>query len=408
MEAIFKNGLVLQPDFSFKKQDLIIGDGVIKSPKAKTTGYDEVDAKNKLIMPSFTNAHVHMAMGLAKGMGAGMPLEKMFKEVLFPLEEELTDKQAYIGALVCASEFIMSGCTHVHNIGRSWSQPVLEALDDVGLKGSMALALKDVDLESKEKVKPKFITENKKLVKNLKKHPRIKGMFGLANEVESSGELILRVKGLAKKYGVGIHMHVAESSFEENYILKETDKTSVEYLNSLGILNEKTRVVHAVDIAKTDIKILAESESKVVHCPTANLMLRNGISPVGELLKGGVNMRLGVDDPVATSNNDILRELFNMAVLQESRGFHLKAEQLLPLLIGEKSLAPDTPADIVLIDIDKLVAGGNFLDQLVFGGLTVDSVLVDGNALMWRGELLALDYPDLLEKASDESAKLFN
>ena len=413
---LIENGKVLQPNFTFKEQSIAIDGTVItgigtksKLRKSKKR-YDRIDANGCLIMPGFINAHTHAAMGLAQGRGVGMPLFDMFEKVLFPLEKKMKGSDAYLGALVSGLEFIHSGTTCVNNINARWPKQVLKALDRLGLRGTMALALKDRSISTGETFNCKELSENQRLVKRLADHPRLRGMYGLANEVESTEHLVKTVKQLAEEDNTGIHMHVAESVGEKGYILQKTGKTSVRYLYDLGILHEKTLAVHAVNVTKTDIMILAKSRATVVHCPTVNLNLASGVSPVADMLEAGVSMGIGVDDPIANMSNDIRREMMNARVLQQTKNKFLSTKQLLSMALNSRlygysngSLQPGSLADLVVVSMkDRVVPkdDDSLLRETLFGDPSILHSMVNGELIMRDRRVLSLNEKNVLKKAN--------
>jgi 5-methylthioadenosine/S-adenosylhomocysteine deaminase len=376
----------------------------------KYRGYKRLDFGGHLILPGFINAHTHAAITLCQGLGEDMPLFEMLQKVLFPLEKKIKDSDAYLGALVGGLEFIRSGTTSVNNINASWSQSVVKAFDELGLRGTLAITLKDHDLKTHEKYDcSKLVDENIRLVKSLANHPQLKGMFGIANEVEASEELLKRVQQLAREFNTGVHMHVAETLGERGYILQRTGKTSVRYLYDLGLLTERSLAVHAVNVSKSDILTLAKSRATVVHCPTVNMSLGSGVSPVPEMLEKGVSVGIGVDDPVSNMSDDIRVELNNARMLAKASGHTLSLKQLLSLAWNSRlygysvgHIKEGCFADIITVDLrNRLVPKRDdcLLRETIFAGSPVDNVIIGGKFVMHNGEIMVLDEAKVLKRA---------
>lgn len=415
MAILIENGRVLQPNYSFKEQSLAIEGTVISAAGGKERmrkshkQFDRVDATGCLVMPGFINAHTHAAMGLAQGLGVGMPLFDMFENVLFPIEKKMTDGNAYLGSLVSGLEYIHTGTTSMNNINAKWSKSVLKALDRLGLRGTMSLALKDRDIKTGATFDCKGLGENEWLVRRLEEHPLLSGMFGLANEVEATESLIKTVKQLAAENHTGVHMHVAESIGEKGFVLQRTGKTSVKYLYDLGLLNEKSLAVHAVNVSKNDIMLLSKSRSTVVHCPTVNLNLGSGIAPVAEMLEAGVAMGIGVDDPIANMSNDLRRELSNALLLQQTKGHQLSVKQLLSMAFNSRlyghstgSLAPGSLADVIVVSMkDRVVPQDDesLLRETLFADTPVVHSIINGELVMRDKKVLCINEKNTLKKA---------
>jgi 5-methylthioadenosine/S-adenosylhomocysteine deaminase len=110
---------------------------------------------------------------------------------------------------------------------------------------------------------------------------------------------------------------VAETKEEVSNCLKEHKLTPIEYLESIGVLDEKTVLIHCVWINDNDISIIAKHDCKVVHCPLSNLKLGSGIAPIAKLLKAGVIVALGTDGSASSNRLDIWEAGKFAALLQK-------------------------------------------------------------------------------------------
>ncbi len=415
MALLIENGMVLQQNFGFKRQTVVVDGPVISAigPKDKMRrahkGYDRIDASGSLVMPGFINAHMHAALGLARGFGVGLPLFDMFEKKLFPLYKEMTDQRAYLGAMVSGLEMIHTGSTSVNNVDSGWAKPVLKAFNKLGLRGTMAITLKDRDVETGEAYSCSHLPENEWLVKRLAEHPRLKGMYGIANEFEATEGLIKTVRELAERDGAGIHMHLAESKKETGFIMQKTGKTSVRYMYDLGVLKENSLAVHVVNISQKDIPLLAKSRATVVHCPTSNLNLGSGIAHVPEMLEAGVSVAVGIDHPIANISNDIRHELNNAMVVQQARGKQLLPKQLLAMALNSRlygyltgALQPGSMADIIVVSLKGSAIpedNATLLREALLAALPVTNSIINGEAVMRDGRVLALNERSIIKKA---------
>ena len=62
-----------------------------------------------------------------------------------------------------------------------------------------------------------------------------------------------------------------------------------------GLLTEKTILAHCVHLEEDEMQLIKRQRSGISHCPTSNLNLRSGCSPVAELLDRGIKVGLGTD-----------------------------------------------------------------------------------------------------------------
>ena len=141
--------------------------------------------------------------------------------------------------------------------------------------------------------------------------------------------LLQEIKRMADIRGNVFSIHVAESQPEREFLqtgagrfrdfLNERGAWDnsfavpgvgpVEYLERLGVLNEKTLCVHAVHVDFKEIAILAARKVKICLCPGSNRFLGVGKAPVTEFLDHGILPALGTDSRASNPLLSIWREM---------------------------------------------------------------------------------------------------
>jgi cytosine/adenosine deaminase-related metal-dependent hydrolase len=141
--------------------------------------------------------------------------------------------------------------------------------------------------------------------------------------------LIQATKNNADRKGHIFSIHAAESRQEVEFLqtgigsfldfLQERgawDKTfkvpgtgSVHYLDSLGVLNDKTLCVHVVHVDHEEIEVLASRKAKICLCPGGNRFIGVGKAPVAEFLAHGILPALGTDSKASNPVLSIWREM---------------------------------------------------------------------------------------------------
>jgi 5-methylthioadenosine/S-adenosylhomocysteine deaminase len=91
----------------------------------------------------------------------------------------------------------------------------------------------------------------------------------------------------------------------------------VAYVSRSGGLGPEVLVVHAVQVDRADIAMLAESGIAVAHCPRSNLRLECGVAPLADLLAAGIAVGLGTDGLSSNDDLDMFAEM--RAALRVSR-----------------------------------------------------------------------------------------
>ena len=137
-----------------------------------------------------------------------------------------------------------------------------------------------------------------------------------------------RSAAFARKNGLRLHIHVAETRTEVQNCIRDYGTTPVRYLDSLGFLGPDVIAAHCVHVDAEEWKILAGRGVTVAHCPCSNMKLGSGRFPYELAIESGCRITLGTDG--ASSNNNLdLRE-------------EMKFAALLAKVAGDPSLLPAT------------------------------------------------------------------
>jgi cytosine/adenosine deaminase-related metal-dependent hydrolase len=212
---------------------------------------------------------------------------------------------------------------------------------------------------------------------------------------------------LARRLGLKLHTHLAETLEEEAYCLELYGCTPVEYLADLGWLGSDVWCAHCVHLSEEGVADFAGSGTGVAHCPTSNLRLGAGVAPVAEYRAAGIRVGLGVDGSASNERGDLFLEVKQALLVARGRGGPraLTAREALHLgtrggaaVLGREdlgSLEPGRCADLAVWRTDGLELGGaedpvaglvlsapHRVDRLVVGGVEV----VRGGALVRADE----------------------
>lgn len=230
---------------------------------------------------------------------------------------------------------------------------------------------------------------------------------------------------LAERHGTVVPIHHCESPVNARMFPESgVGMSATEYLHALGLLGERTLAAHAVWLSDRDIRLLSKFGAKVAHCPSCNMFMGSGISPVPRLLAAGVTVGLGSDDANTSSSVSIMVEMRHAALLAKLGALDaaaITAEKVLEMAtidgaraigLGDEigSIEPGKKADLVLFDTDKphWCPRHHIPSVLVYQAHSSDirSVMIDGrmvldeNALSFAGPD---ELPILLEEAQRAS-----
>jgi len=225
--------------------------------------------------------------------------------------------------------------------------------------------------------------------------------------------LMAATAALADRTGVRLHTHLAETADEEAFCLSKFGCRPLDYLESVGWLNDRTWLAHGIHFDAGEIARLAKAGTCVTHCPCSNQILASGTCLVCEMEQAGMNVGLGVDGSASNNASNMIQEVRAAFLLQRGRYGVEKvshtdalrwATQGSAACIGRPELgriAPGMQADLALFTLDELRFSGA-LDPIaalvVCGAHTADRVMVGGRWVVENGAIPGLDMAALVRR----------
>lgn len=406
---------------------LLIEDGNITfvGKRSEAEGYDAdrtIEAEGKYVLPGFFNMHTHMFQVLLRTVGADMILLDWLKTAIWPIVPKMSYEDVYNAAILAIAENIRSGVTTILEMhyGNPHFEAVLKAFEDTGIRGYLSRGFYEVEAYEKLREKADDVLENLEYL--MKKYENV--MPGPMHPCFVSNDLLKASKELADRYGRHYYTHLAESEEDVQLLIKREGLRDAELLHKLEILDEKFIGVHACRLSPTEIKYLSETRSNTVHCPTSNMYIADGVSPVPELLSKGVNVTLATDGSASTGRQDFFSEMKTAALLHKVYNDDpraITAKQILQMATvnGAKALniksgilKPGYKADIVILDPWRLnmVYAHEPVSSTVYSATpeNVETVIVEGKILMENRELKTINEQEALRKAYKSAKKLLS
>jgi 5-methylthioadenosine/S-adenosylhomocysteine deaminase len=242
--------------------------------------------------------------------------------------------------------------------------------------------------------------------------------IGPDGPVRCSPGFLKAIKETATECGAKIQIHVLETRYQRLYCRQRTGKPLVQYLHELGFLGPEVSFAHGIWVTDKDMDLLADKGVSIVHNPSSNLRLFDGIAPVRDMLARGVNVGLGTDSFGFSDDNDYVEEIRLATLLQRVPGIEgdrLSGQQVLTMAtIGSAqslgvadivgSLAPGKRADLIVVDSERIHRP--FMcplhepqEILVHRARRQDVryVLIDGQVVMDNDRLTTIDAPSVEE-----------
>jgi cytosine/adenosine deaminase-related metal-dependent hydrolase len=268
------------------------------------------------------------------------------------------------------------------------------------------------------------LEENERFLSRLESRPSdlVKGMVGLHAAFTVNDDTLDSSVELAKKFGVGIHVHCAEDKADQEENLKRYGMRVIERLNSHGALGEKSIAVHCVHVDGKEMDTLKATGTNVVHNPESNMNNAVGCADVLGMMGKGIEVGLGTDG----MSSDMLAQmrcayLIHRHVKRDPRVAFSEAPAMLlennPKIVRRVAgwrvgeIAEGALADVILIDYfaPTSLTENNFLGHLIFGlvDATVDTTICNGKILMRNKRLVGLDEKSITQKSARLASELW-
>ena len=407
---------------------ILIEDGfVLESGEGAEPEADErVSLGGAVVTPGLVNTHHHLYQTLTRARAQQGTLFEWLVE-LYPTWAGIDDEAEYAAARTGIAELMLSGCTTVfdhHYVFPRGRTGLIEAEVDaarelgcrlVASRGSMDLGVSDGGLPPDELVEDidAVLAETERLAGELHESgsgARIQIAVAPCSPFSVTGRLMTESAELARRLGLQLHTHLAETVEEEAYCQELYGCTPVEYLDSLGWLDGDVWCAHCVHLSDAEIGRFAATGTGVAHCPTSNLRLGAGVAPVQAMTEAGVRVGLGVDGSASNERSHLFNEVKQALLVARGRGGPQAMTAREAIRLGTRggasvldrndigAIAQGMCADLAVWATDGLELGGaaDPVAGLVFAGAhRVDRLYVGGELVVQGGALVRADEAEI-------------
>jgi len=413
---------------------------LVGAGKAPLSQIDEVyDASDSVVLPGLINTHHHFYQTLTRAYPEALNKELFpWLKSLYKVWAHIQPEMLSVSTELALSELLLSGCTTASDHHYLFPSQLENAIDiqveqaqKLGMRvvltrGSMSLGEKDGGLppQSVVQTKEQILSDSERLIKSY--HNTDEGamtQIALApcSPFSVTTELMQDTAELAEQYDVRLHTHLAETIDEENFCLKKFGLRTVDYLESVGWLSERTWLAHGIHFNPEEIQKLGQSGVGICHCPSSNMMLASGICRSLELEEAGCAVGLGVDGSASNDGSNMIAELRQGMYLQRLRYGASKithehvydwASTGSAKLLGRNDIgeiATGKQADLALFKLDELRFSGShdpLAALLLCGAQRANRVMVAGQWRVVDGKIVDKDEAELIHRHSDAAKKL--
>jgi 5-methylthioadenosine/S-adenosylhomocysteine deaminase len=379
--------------------------------------------EGKAVFPGLINTHTHAAMVYFRGMADDLPLNDWLKNHIWPAENRWLSPEFVSDAVELACLEMLKGGITTYNDMYFYEDAAGEATKRIGMRAVLGTGVLDFPTVS-ARTTDEYLGNAEHFINNWKGDDLITPCIA-PHAIYTCGPDTLKMsKAMAEKFGVPLHIHLSETEWEAEEVMVRYKKRPVEYLESLGFLDETVLAAHCIWVEDNEIELLAKRKVGVSHCMESNLKLASGFAPVVTMLLAGVKVTFGTDG--AASNNDlnILSEMsttakVHKALSNDSTVLDAKTVLLMAtrwgaevLGLGDKigSIEKGKIADIVTINLKKphLIPIYDVYSHIVYAAMAsdVETVMVNGKVVLNEGRLRSADEDEILMKAIEWQEKI--
>ena len=405
-----------------------------------------------LLIPGLINAHFHSPANHLKGALQSLPLEMFMLYESPPGASRPTAREAYLRTMLAALEMLRTGTTAVQDDAFLLPYPdpeiidaVLQAYADCGIRATVALdqpELPEVDklpfladlapaslragLQSPGPLSGAQLLELYDYLFT-KWHGACGGRLSAAVSISApqrvSVEYFQALDDLSRRHHVPLYAHMLETKTQRVLATEQprfAGRSLVRYTADLGLLNERTNVIHAVWVDDADLDLIAASGAVIAHNPVSNLRLGSGVMPFRQIRDRGIPIALGVDEAICNDAVDMWNVIKTAGLIHNVSGLDSDqwptALEILDALwqggasamlraadLGE--IAEGKLADLALLDLHSAAFTplNDIAGQLVYceSGRSVVLTMVDGAIVAEGGVVTSVDETALMAEARE-------
>lgn len=381
-----------------KKVDILVKDNLIEkiSDNIQDTEAEIFDAKDLAVISPFYNMHTHSSMSLLRGYCEDKPLFEWLNNI-WKREDELTSQDIYNGTRLAILEMIKSGTVFFADMYWHHSS-IIRACQEMGIRANIGICFMN-------NLGEKTIEENFEFAKQFSKTNN--GIIDISIAPHAiytcDSQLYKKCYEFAKENNLYFHTHLSETQKEVEDSIKQYGMRPVEYLNKIGVLDEKTLLAHCVHLSEQEAEIISKTKSIIVHNPCSNMKLASGIFDSRQAKKYNCKITLGTDGCSSNNNLSMIEEMKIASLLakvnyldsEEGNSNQVflwatkNAAEAMGINAGEIKEGKEADMLFIKLNDEKMQPNYNLISNLIYSADTkcIDSLMCNGKFLMKQGKV---------------------
>jgi len=261
------------------------------------------DFGNSVMIPAFSDLHVHAPQFPQRGLGMDLLLADWLNTYTFPQEACFADPEYAVAVYEAfLKSLIENGTFHAcvyGTIHRKTTSGLLERMEERKLRAFVGKV--NMDIQSPDYLCEKAdesLRETEIFLEQYSGNRYAKPIITPRFAPTCSFELLKGLGKLGRKYGTGMQTHLVESRWEaaESVRLNPGCVCDTQIFEKAGLLeNGPVIAAHFIFPAAEDISILKKAGGYAVQCPDATVNVIAGIMRTSYLADAGVNLSIGSD-----------------------------------------------------------------------------------------------------------------
>ena len=402
-----------------------------------------IDAADMVVVPGLVNTHHHFYQTFTRNMPGAQDAELFdWLVYLYEIWKNMDAESVWWSTALATAELLKTGCTaasdhhylYPEGIGADIMALQFDAAARTGIRfaptrGSMSRSKKDGGLPPDSTVQDEktILADSERVIREFHDpDPWAMRKVALApcSPFSVSEGLMKDSAALARRYGVRLHTHLAETNDETDYCVEMYKRRPLKLMEDCDFIGEDVWFAHGIFFDDAELNLLASTGTGVCHCPSSNMRLGSGICRVREMIDRGVNVAMGVDGSASNDTSDMLGEVRQALLLQRvakgakalsaREAWRMASENGARLLgfgkIGR--IEADWAADLALFDVNDIPYVGALSDPaaaLIFSGYDHRAAytVVNGRVVVENGRLVGMDEGELTAKATEAVNALY-
>ena len=403
-----------------------------------------IDCSTCVVIPGFVNTHHHFYQTLTRNLPAVQNAELFdWLVYLYEVWKHLDEEAVYYASMLAMAELLKTGCTtstdhhyvYPQNVSGDLIGAQFKAAANLGMRlsptrGSMSLSKKDGGLppDNVVQTEDEILKDSERVIQQYHDDRELamrKIILAPCSPFSVTETLMTATVQLARKYGVRLHTHLAETRDENEFCLETYGCRPLKLMENCEFIGADVSYAHGIHFNDRELELLADTGTHIAHCATSNMRLGSGICRVKEMLPLGINVALAVDGSASNDSSDMLGEIRNALLLQR---VHYGASALSALdvlrmgtengarLLGFEKVGriqEGWGADLALFNVGKLEYSGSLSDPLsaiIFSGYNhgAEYTIVNGKIAVDQGRLTGFDETEIMNRCNDISNRMLN